>query len=260
MVDAIRADEITAILKRQLQGYEAGVDVAEVGTVLSVGDGIARIYGLREGDGRRAAGLPQRRLRPRAQPRGGPDRRRADGRVAAGRRGRRGPPHRPRAAGAGGRRADRPRGRLARTPGRRQGSDRRHRPLPARAHRAGRHRAPAGARAAPDRAQGGRRHDPDRPRPARADHRRPPGRQDRGRDRHHHQPEGHRRHLHLRRDRPEALDHRAGGEDARGLRRDGPHHRGGGFGVGAGARSSTSRPTPVAPWASTSSTTAATRW
>ncbi|HVR30455.1 MAG TPA: F0F1 ATP synthase subunit alpha [Thermoanaerobaculia bacterium] len=46
MVDAIRADEITAILQRQLQGYEAGVDVAEVGTVLSVGDGIARIYGL----------------------------------------------------------------------------------------------------------------------------------------------------------------------------------------------------------------------
>ena len=46
MADAIRADEITAILKRQLQGYEAGVDVAEVGTVLSVGDGIARIYGL----------------------------------------------------------------------------------------------------------------------------------------------------------------------------------------------------------------------
>jgi F-type H+/Na+-transporting ATPase subunit alpha len=46
MVDAIRADEITAILQRQLQGFEASVDVAEVGTVLSVGDGIARIYGL----------------------------------------------------------------------------------------------------------------------------------------------------------------------------------------------------------------------
>src|SRR5687768_15692956 len=46
MVDTIRADEITAILQRQLQGYEAGVDVAEVGTVLSVGDGIARVYGL----------------------------------------------------------------------------------------------------------------------------------------------------------------------------------------------------------------------
>ncbi|HLE85323.1 MAG TPA: F0F1 ATP synthase subunit alpha [Thermoanaerobaculia bacterium] len=42
----IKADEITAILERELSGYEADVDVAEVGTVLSVGDGIARIYGL----------------------------------------------------------------------------------------------------------------------------------------------------------------------------------------------------------------------
>jgi F-type H+-transporting ATPase subunit alpha len=42
----IRADEITAILKQQLNDYEKTIDVAEVGTVLSVGDGIARIYGL----------------------------------------------------------------------------------------------------------------------------------------------------------------------------------------------------------------------
>jgi len=42
----IKADEITAILKQQLAGYENAIDVAEVGTVLSVGDGIARIYGL----------------------------------------------------------------------------------------------------------------------------------------------------------------------------------------------------------------------
>jgi F-type H+-transporting ATPase subunit alpha len=42
----IKADEITAILERELAGYEADVDLAEVGTVLSVGDGIARIYGL----------------------------------------------------------------------------------------------------------------------------------------------------------------------------------------------------------------------
>ena len=45
-------------------------------------------------------------------------------------------------------------------------------------------------RAAADRHQGHRRDDPDRPRPAPADHRRPPDRQDRGRDRHDHQPEG----------------------------------------------------------------------
>ncbi|MDQ6891630.1 MAG: F0F1 ATP synthase subunit alpha [Acidobacteriota bacterium] len=42
----IKADEITEILKQQLAGYEKTIDVAEVGTVLSVGDGIARIYGL----------------------------------------------------------------------------------------------------------------------------------------------------------------------------------------------------------------------
>jgi F-type H+-transporting ATPase subunit alpha len=42
----IRAEEITKILKEQLGGFSAGVDVSEVGTVLSVGDGIARIHGL----------------------------------------------------------------------------------------------------------------------------------------------------------------------------------------------------------------------
>src|SRR5262245_56901726 len=42
----IRAEEITKILKQQLQGFAAGVDVQEVGSVLSVGDGIARLHGL----------------------------------------------------------------------------------------------------------------------------------------------------------------------------------------------------------------------
>jgi F-type H+/Na+-transporting ATPase subunit alpha len=42
----IKADEITEILKRQLADYEKAIDVAQVGTVLSVGDGIARVYGL----------------------------------------------------------------------------------------------------------------------------------------------------------------------------------------------------------------------
>ena len=77
-----------------------------------------------------------------------------------------------------------------------------------------------------DRHQGHRRHDSDRPRPARADHRRPPDRQDRHRARHHHQPEGRRHDLHLRRHRPEAVHRGAGGEDARRSRRHGVHHRG----------------------------------
>ncbi len=42
----IRAEEITKIIREQLGGFTAGVDIAEVGTVLSVGDGIARIHGL----------------------------------------------------------------------------------------------------------------------------------------------------------------------------------------------------------------------
>jgi len=42
----IRAEEITRILREQLGDFEAGIDVAEVGSVLSVGDGIARICGL----------------------------------------------------------------------------------------------------------------------------------------------------------------------------------------------------------------------
>src|SRR5499426_4088338 len=42
----IKAEEITEIIKRQLQGYEAEVDLKEAGRVIEVGDGIARIYGL----------------------------------------------------------------------------------------------------------------------------------------------------------------------------------------------------------------------
>ena len=42
----IKAGEISEIIKRQLAGYEAEVDLEEVGRVIEVGDGIARIYGL----------------------------------------------------------------------------------------------------------------------------------------------------------------------------------------------------------------------
>lgn len=45
MVD-IRPEEISAILKQQLSGFTTVTDLEEVGTVLQVGDGIARIYGL----------------------------------------------------------------------------------------------------------------------------------------------------------------------------------------------------------------------
>src|ERR687884_160707 len=42
----IRADEITSILRQEIENYERAIDVAEVGSVISVGDGIARIHGL----------------------------------------------------------------------------------------------------------------------------------------------------------------------------------------------------------------------
>src|SRR5499427_9387697 len=42
----IRAGEISEIIKRQLAGYEAEIDLQEVGRVIEVGDGIARVHGL----------------------------------------------------------------------------------------------------------------------------------------------------------------------------------------------------------------------
>src|SRR5256885_1958281 len=42
----IRADEISRILREQIKGYGKAVEVSETGTVLSTGDGIARVYGL----------------------------------------------------------------------------------------------------------------------------------------------------------------------------------------------------------------------
>src|SRR5437868_10532408 len=42
----LKAEEITEIIRQQLSGIGKGVDVSEVGTVTSVGDGIARVYGL----------------------------------------------------------------------------------------------------------------------------------------------------------------------------------------------------------------------
>ncbi|GAA4033804.1 F0F1 ATP synthase subunit alpha [Flavobacterium cheonhonense] len=42
----IKAAEISAILKKQVEGFQSGATLEEVGTVLQVGDGIARVYGL----------------------------------------------------------------------------------------------------------------------------------------------------------------------------------------------------------------------
>ena len=42
----IKAEDISKIIRDQIGGYSADVDVAEVGTVISIGDGIARVHGV----------------------------------------------------------------------------------------------------------------------------------------------------------------------------------------------------------------------
>src|SRR5579862_9051204 len=42
----IRADEITTLLRQEIENYEGAIDVSETGSVISLGDGIARVHGL----------------------------------------------------------------------------------------------------------------------------------------------------------------------------------------------------------------------
>ena len=42
----IRPEEIASVLRKEIESFEVSLEMAEVGTVLEVGDGIARIYGL----------------------------------------------------------------------------------------------------------------------------------------------------------------------------------------------------------------------
>ncbi|MCL0032493.1 F0F1 ATP synthase subunit alpha [Peptococcaceae bacterium] len=44
----LRPEEISSIIRQQIEEYEAQVEVSDVGTVIQVGDGIARVYGLEE--------------------------------------------------------------------------------------------------------------------------------------------------------------------------------------------------------------------
>ncbi|MGC7879470.1 F0F1 ATP synthase subunit alpha, partial [Desulforudis sp. 1190] len=42
----LRPEEISAIIRQQIEKYEAQVEVTDVGTVIQIGDGVARVYGL----------------------------------------------------------------------------------------------------------------------------------------------------------------------------------------------------------------------
>jgi len=43
---SLRADEISSLIQKQIEGFEEGIELKETGRVISVGDGIARIHGL----------------------------------------------------------------------------------------------------------------------------------------------------------------------------------------------------------------------
>ena len=227
--------EITSIIKKQIEDYDKGVTVEEIGTVLSTGDGIARIYGLDnaaagellefpnevfgmalnlEEDNVGAALFGESHLIKEG------DRVNRTGRIVE--------------VPVG----DALRGRVVSPLG--EPIDGRG-PIETTERRRIELKAPGIVQRQPvmqplqTGPQGHRLHDPHRPGPAGADHRRPPDRQDRGLPRHHHQPEGRRRHLHLCRRGPEALHRGPSGGPAQAVRRHGLHHRGGSHGLGVGA-------------------------
>ena len=42
----LRPEEISAVIKEQIKNYENRLEISDFGTVIQVGDGIARVYGL----------------------------------------------------------------------------------------------------------------------------------------------------------------------------------------------------------------------
>ncbi len=138
----IKAEEISEIIKRQLQGYEAEIDLKEAGRVIEVGDGIARIYGLENalaGELLEFPGGVFGLVLNLEEDNVGAVLLGADTQIKEG-----DPvtPHRPDRAGAGRRGAGRPRRERARPARRRQGADRRQGVPADRALRSGRGRPP----------------------------------------------------------------------------------------------------------------------
>jgi F-type H+-transporting ATPase subunit alpha len=60
---SIKAEEISALIKKQIENYQAEIQVTDVGTVISIGDGIARVHGL---DNVMAGELVEFSLRPKS--------------------------------------------------------------------------------------------------------------------------------------------------------------------------------------------------
>ena len=228
---AVRPEEVAAIIRRQIEGFESEVVSADVGTVVEAGDGIARVFGL-------AGALSGELLE--FHPKGGGAavmgmalnlEEEIVGAVIMG-------DYRVIEEGN----EVRSTGRVAEVPVGEQligrvvnalgepidGKG----PLNATETRAVERIAPnvvtprLGRHPGADRHSRDRFTDSDRPRPARTDHRRPPDWQELDRDRHDHQPEGSGSGLYLRGDRPEAGQGQPGRDHTRRARRDGPHdHR-----------------------------------
>ncbi len=173
----IKADEISELIRQKIEGFAFDFKKEETGVVISIGDGIARIYGLDNVMYNELLEFPGRYLRHRPEPGGRQRRLDPAGRKPQDQGRRHRQTHRPDHFRAG--RAKTSSAAWStrwaspwtkRTP---SDADDVH------AHRgpgAGRSRTPAGQGAPADRHQGHRRHDPHRPRPARVDHRRPPDR------------------------------------------------------------------------------------
>ena len=230
----LNPSEISELIKSKIQNLDTGATIRTQGTVVSISDGIARVHGLSDAMAGEMLEFPRQHVRPRAEPRARLRRRGDSRRVRAHHRRRHGQVHRPHPVGAGRPRADRPRRELAGPADRRQGSGHRQGVGRHREGRAGRDLAQVGVAAGADGPEIDRLDGADRPRPARAHHRRPPDRQDRGGDRHDHQPEGQGPHLHLRRHRPEGVVGQERDPQARGVRGDGLHHRPRGHGLRIG--------------------------
>ena len=142
----IKAEEISKIIREQIGSYAVDVDVAEVGSIISIGDGIARVHGVENAMAGEMLEFPHGvfgiALNLEEE---------SVGAVLLGefkeiKEGDHGQAHRPHHLGAGRRRDARPRRQRARPADRRQGPDRHEAVLADRAPGARRRRSPAGAR------------------------------------------------------------------------------------------------------------------
>ena len=186
----IKADEITKLIREQIDNYESKIAVDEVGTVMSIGDGIARVYGLDKVMAGELLSFPHNvagiamnleedqvgvvLMGEYTEVEEGDEVKRT-GRIMS--------------VPVG----DAMVGRVVNSLGQPiddKGPINTDQYIPIERLAPGVIDRQPVTRADGDRIEGHRRDDSDRPRPARADHRRPPDRQDRGRARHHHQQKG----------------------------------------------------------------------